>query len=435
MRTRCKKKRLLGAFELAQILTNEYSPFNAVIVIKIVGRLEADAIRSALLQLQRRHPILEAHITEENDRRYFVRDEKTPVIPLEVCERRSDEHWTEIAEEELNRRLDITVGPLMRCRHLKGADKSEIVLTFLHAVVDGPSAPHIARELLILCSGGRLPPVEDSGGLMPPADEYYPPRFKGIKKYYRLTRFLMRQMREEVTFRWQSRSLQARPSEARGHIHVLPVEYDEARTLALTRHSRVERVSLNSVLSAALMLAVQQKRYYGRGIRMRAFTFANLRPYLRPRIPDHILGSYSNMQRFSFHLGSDPDLWSLVRDVHRTVYASAKRGDKFAFHATSPAVMRLILNQSSMRMGHTALSFGEAINLNTTYGDLSPTGFHAFTSNFNIGPEFSCMARLFRNRLCFDYLYLSEDMDQGKAEEIAETVTHLLTKTIGGKHS
>lgn len=216
---------------------------------------------------------------------------------------------------------------------------------------------------------------------------------------------------------------------------MLPVEYDEVRTHALARLARKERISLNSILSAALMLAVQQRRYCGRSVQMRTFTFANLRPYLQVRIPDHILGSYSNMQRFSFHLGSDTDLWSLARDVHRTVYASAKRGDKFAFHATSPAVMSLILNQTSMRMGHTALSFGGAINLSAAYGNLSPTGLHAFTSNFHIGPEFSGMARLFQNRLFIDYLYLSGDMDRDEAETIAQTVTQLLTITIGGEDS
>ena len=81
-------RRPLGTFELAQALTDDHAPFNAVCVLKLAGRLETDALSAALTTLQRRHPMLGVHIVRTGDLRFFDSD-TTPSIPLEESGGRS----------------------------------------------------------------------------------------------------------------------------------------------------------------------------------------------------------------------------------------------------------------------------------------------------------------------------------------------------------
>jgi hypothetical protein len=105
--------RPLGTFELAQMLTDDYAPFNVVAVFEITGELSAQELGSALVTLQRRHAMLRVRIVQESRLRRFFVEDGTPAIPLEISERTGDEQWISIAEEELGRRVDTEVGPLM----------------------------------------------------------------------------------------------------------------------------------------------------------------------------------------------------------------------------------------------------------------------------------------------------------------------------------
>ena len=53
-------------------------------------------------------------------------------------------------------------------------------------------------------------------------------------------------------------------------------------------------------------------------------------------------------------------------------------------------------------------------------------GVHSFVSNIAIGPEFSAQARLFRARLCWDFVYLDADMDEAAARALAGDVLERL---------
>jgi hypothetical protein len=419
--------RPLGTFELAQMLTDDHAPFNVVAVFKIEGGLSAEELRSALVTLQQRHAMLRVSIVHETRLRRLFVDDQTPAIPLTVSKRTGDEQWLSIAEEELGRRIDTEVGPLMRCRYLCGAGQGELIVTFLHAIMDAASGAAVVNDLLSLLGGVTLPEPDPGESLTPPAEAYFPQQYTGWRRYGQLARFLLRLLLDEVRYRLNSRHCRRAPAQRQGHCRILTLELDDATTSRLARRARQQRVSLNSVLNAALLLATRDQLYHGHDVPMRALTFPVLRAFLKPRIPDDTLASYFVALRLTFFLRQSHDLWSLAAEVHQQIHRAAKRGDKFFFHCVSALLMRLVLSQRSQRMGHTALSFMESTDMETSFGRLSVSGMHAFVSNFELGPELAAQARVFQNRLGISMMYLDSDMSSDQAQAIAEVIRELLS--------
>jgi hypothetical protein len=102
-----QQKRLMAGFEHSLTLSNEFSAFNVVCVVKIGGRLEVNALREAFAALQRRHRLLRARIASEKGSYYFVFDE-VAAIPVTAVERKSPDDWVAAVEDELGRRMDIS---------------------------------------------------------------------------------------------------------------------------------------------------------------------------------------------------------------------------------------------------------------------------------------------------------------------------------------
>lgn len=80
-----------------------------------------------------------------------------------------------------------------------------------------------------------------------------------------------------------------------------------------------------------------------------------------------------------------------------------------------------------MRVGTTALSYPGVAPIQSRYGDIQVKSLHGFVSNFPIGPEFTATLRIFKRQLYWDCLYLDSDMDQDKAQAIANEITAIVT--------
>lgn len=424
-------ERQLGIFETAETLTDAYAPFNVVGVIEFESGISTKGLRTALDRAQRRHPLLRARIRRHRGAFHYDLDE-VPPIPLEIIDRTGEDQWRRIAETELNRAFDIETGPLMRCSLLvgkSGTTASELVVSFLHTIIDGNSAINLVREILeswdAVATGRDLgePRVLE---LLPPVEAFFPPAYRGFRAKIRIAGFMARQLADEIGYRRRSRGTRRMPVHGTGQCRVLSRDLGGDDLNALVRATRRHRVTLNSALNAAMLVAVQRRLYHGAPVPLRNFNFAILRPYLQPPVEDHHLGSFHVMLRSTVNLGANQDFWQLAETINSQTTAAARRGDKYLSLLTVADVMRFFLGQRKMRMGSTALAYTGPLKMPENIGAIRIRAVHAMVSNLVLGPEVTVQVRLWRGRLWWDDIYLDSDLDETTATEITDDIFDLL---------
>lgn len=421
--------RRLGRFELAQVLTDRMAPLNAVVAVRLRRGPEPPLIEDAARAAGRRHPLLGVRIVESGAVLAFD-PEGVPEVPVTAIERQGEEHWKAVAEEELNRRFDLSRGPLLRLSYLwpSSGEESDLVLSFQHAVMDATSGVRLVGELLRRCAG------ELGGGdrrpVPPPVETLFPPPFRGPRRLAKLVSFAARAMAGEVVGRWGSRGRNLPPVRLDAGNRILTFAMTREETGSLVRRSRRCRVPLASVLGAAVQLAVA-RRYPGRGRRpaLRSVIFPDLRPYLRPAPEDEDLTCCFALVRTVTRFDPARGVWDLARQLGEETRRALSRGDKFAAALLSPLLMRAALRSRGRRMAETALSYTGSLGLAADYGRTALDGLHAFVSNVPIGPVFTASARLDRGELVWDAVYLDTDLDRGEACELAGEIRDLLTET------
>ena len=418
--------RKLAGIEQALRFIDDVAPFNVVVALRIEGDLPVARLRAALDELQNRHPLLQARILAANHEYSFHFGGPGP-IPIEICEPSPTDGWLGAAEEELHQRFDLVAGPLMRCRYLQNQSGGHLIIALHHTIVDGASAAHLLSELLSLCA---CQAAGDAGGAAQegrfPSSALYPAKYAGTGFVCAAAAFMARQMADEMKFRWRSRGVRKPPIADQGRCHLLPIHFSARLTAALFEASRRQLITLNAILGAGLMAAVQRHLYASPRAPLRHITFTDLRPHLRSAVPASELGCHISMFRFTVMVEREGSFWSLARDIQESTLRAARSGERFLSNSMSPKMMEMIVGLKAFRMAATALSYTGPLNLPASHGPFAVTGLHAFTTNFSLGPEYSALVHLFRGALWCDILYLDSDMDSAGAQQIAQDMQTIL---------
>ena len=429
-------KRDLGTFERALMMADEHAPFHRVSVLRLEGAPAPQIVRNALKILQDHHPFLSVSLLVEQGRYYFM-NLVDPVLPFHVLPRWNDGHWVDIVEVELGNRIDTSMGPLFRCTYLYDAthECAEIVLTIHLTIADSASSARLMHELLKVCASLRDEKTVPVSGLVPQTDAVetrFPSTFRGLRLSLRTLRYALAQLADEISYRMQTREkrvppLHAKP--ARGHIHCIQLPEDLVDELS--RRARLEKLTLDSVLNAAMLLAVNRELYAGQRGPMRTFSFANLRPYVKPPLSDQELAAYSSVLRYTVNVEGGIDFWQLARDLHTKIYSSFKSGDKFVANLMAERLIKLVIRLKSFRLSATALNYNGVVPIQPSYSVMKVTGIHMFVSAYDLGPELSAQAQLFSDQLFWDFVYLDADMTRDEAIAITEEIRTILAHAVG----
>ena len=419
----------LGSFERALVITDQHAPFHIVSVLQLENAPSPHILRQGFSILQNRHPFLSACLVQKNGR-YHLASLVEPSLPLYVLPRWNNEHWLYIAEVELGTRLDVFRGPLFRCTYLfrEGDPHSDLILSISHFITDSASISQMMSELLTICNSllnqRTIPLVEHYPA--PAADIRFPPAYKGLRKTLHILRYAIQQAVDEVSYRLKTRgkrTASVHRSPSRGHI--LSIQIPEDMTESFAQRARREGVTLNSALNAAMMLALNRSLYAGQETPMRTFTFADLRPYVRPPLDNEDLACYVSMLRFTVTVSGSLELWDLARSLHKKIYSSLKSGDKFVAAVMAAPLMKMVTRLRSFRMGATGLNYTGVSPVQRSYDKIKVAGLHGFVSAYDLGPEFSAQAQIFNGELFWDFIYLEADMSQDEARGIVDEIKRI----------
>ncbi|SRR6266487_1996325 len=417
--------RPLGIFERALFLSDQHAPFNVVSVLRLESPPSPRIIKHALDALQTRHPLLQANIKEGKFERF-----SNPSFPFKVIEKQEEFNWLNIVEQEMNTRLNPTEG-LFHGIYIYDPNHADLFLTFQHVIMDAASGMNLLDELLRICVENKMPPLPPLE-IVPPVEEQFPASFKGWRGSAKMMGYALAQMVDEIQYQGSVRGKRKRAIYLGGRGFPLTCTLPESLVDALSKRCRAQKVTLNSLLNASLLLATNLHLYDGIALPMRTFAFADLRPYTVPPMPIEHLANYISMLRFTVDVSGGMDIWELTGNLHNRIYRALKQGDKFLASKMSESLIKMFVGMKSMRMGATALNYSGAVPLESEYGNIKVRGLHGFLSSFDLGPEVSAQARLFKNELWLDFMFLETDMDREKAEKIVGEVQVILERAVSG---
>lgn len=427
-------KRELGTLERALLIADQHAPFHIVSVAHLEHAPSPHILKQSLRILQNRHPFLRSRLLHEKGTYYFAKLVE-PGLPFYFLPRWNADHWMYIAEVELAKRIDALSGPLFRCTYLYNAadERADIILSFYHSIVDASSVSQFMHELLTVCasfidqktvSPYVLPPT-------PPAESRFPSSFRGLPLAFHKLRYALQQTIEEFLYQMRTRGKRIPPIHHRASPgHILSVQLPEDLSESLSQRARKEGMTLNCVLNAAMLLAVNRHLYAGQQVPMRTFSFSSLRPYVQPPLGDEDLACYISLLRHTVLVSGGVDFWSLAQSLQKKIYSSLKSGDKFVAATLAERLINIVTHSKSSRMAATALNYNGVVPVQSIYGSIRVMGLHGFVSAYDLGPEFSAEAKIFDNRFFWDFVYLEADMSREEANAIVEEIKSILNSIL-----
>jgi NRPS condensation-like uncharacterized protein len=149
-------------------LIDRNHPVHVALVAEVAGRTTVDGWRTALDEVQRRHPNLSGKITRDEDANLWFRHVAGAPIPLRVVEGNAAA-WDPELVREMTTRLGLGQAPLARATLIHQADRSTFILAMHHAIADAKSILFAIRDVLLALSGQsveRLPPMPSLASLL-----------------------------------------------------------------------------------------------------------------------------------------------------------------------------------------------------------------------------------------------------------------------------
>ncbi len=430
-------RRLVGT-ERALYDFSRLSPLNLVVLVRLDGPALDDLLPQALAAAQARHPLLRASICDQRSGPRFAVRPADDVNPIALRFVSAPMAVRTVVESELRTPFDVGTGPLARLTCIRDVGAAgDLVLTLHHAIADGASAANLVHELLGWC-GARLagddpppplPPAGERDDLPPPLTEVLPATSRGLRGLRAALALAARQGRDELTYRLGN---PRRPVPPPGEASTMALRLDRNATTSLVARARRSRLTMTSVLCAALLWEASATLYRSRPATMRAVVWVDLRRHLSPPVPATTLACYVSMLRFVIKVDPREGFAPLARAVQRRVERAARRRDRMSAAATSAALARVATRFPIGRLGTTALSYSPAPAIGPRYGPVAVRDVQGFVSNIRLGAELAASAGVSDGELWCNVLYLDSDIDQATAAAAADGLLATLRQFAQG---
>lgn len=429
--------RALNPIEHSFVSINNFYPFVASCVLRISDGPGIEQLRSALNRLQKLHPLLNVVIRERNKGLWFEKDEDLEPVPLNVISRKDDVHWEDIVRHDLNNGFTAKGCPLMRVNYLissGGPGNAELVISFHHAIVDARLIMFMTDQLLSFASQNAYKDDQSFDVIpylpAPDLSKVLPRSFRGIRFIFRLLPFMYRQLKDESIYKKTNKGIADARIPASSENDIVMLSFSKSETDAIKRWSRRKRISINGMLSAAMLIIINQRNYEGRKKLLRALQFGNLRPYLHPSIHDSEGGSFVSMMRYTIPLHPDSGMSRTASLIDKQSLRSSRRGEKFIFALISKFLIKKTIKDHNSRLGATALSYLGPVSIKKQYGKIEVQEIHGYISNNCLGAELTGFAKIFSGQLSMDLNFLRAELSRDKALEAADELKGLILRSI-----
>lgn len=432
-------KRKLGSSEYVTWLSDQVGSLNFITVARLSGSVDETILQKALDVLCQRHPLLKTRIDIEEDYPVFVSD-NVPHIPLRTEPRRSDDHWISETEKEMNNLFSWSEGPLVRVVLLKGADVSDILVTFHHTIGEAVSGIYFVYHLLTAVehlTKGDTPEIHVLPE-RPPVEELLPSTARNIRGLVKTGVLISKQVASILVQHPQKLpkdgDLFAENRRARFIHHAFSPEETES----LIKQCREQKTTVHGALCAAVLQAAANQvcSSEDKPVTIGCMSAVDLRPFLNPPIGEEI-GFFVSMVITAHRVGTDT-FWDVARDVRKTVHQSIKKGEHFVFISL---LDKLIKNTNPDDFMKRALQLYPAALLMTNvgrldlpeqYGPVGLEGLHFTLANIAASEHFNTAIATYKNKLVMNFSYTEPTMSPKRAHALVDDVITTLKSACSG---
>ncbi|SFE76925.1 Condensation domain-containing protein [Chitinophaga sp. CF118] len=398
---------------------------NCVFAAKIRGTIKEENLRIALLEIQRKHPLLRVVIREdEQGRPYFVSNTKISQIPLRIEERFSDNDWITVSEAEWENRFDVKRGPLARVVWLRSANVSEILLVCAHCICDGTSILTLMREILQVLDQQDIDmePYESFESVNSLIPSYILSNRKMKMKAWLIAKIA------GWVLSFKTTKHKSPPDKS----YLLNWKMDEESSTALINLCKQEKTALHAAFSVAFLEAMRELK--GDKAKGQVIYPVDIRRYISEIKNDHLF-AFAPIEELPVDKDSNTDFWTKTRKLRNDL---AGRIDVMNIHELlliseyfHSSVKKLIAYLKSSEGTHdVTLSNMGRLNIPDSYQSFHLETIHSPSASFPWRNPNTLIITNFRREIDFSFISSESFLSKEDATIIKDRMMELLVEKI-----
>ncbi len=283
-------------------------------IATILGSVSIDELKKVIKKMQKRHPILNAHLQPEGKELYLLANGSLE-IPLKVIKRNSDDQWRDEIIQQHKIPFEMEKGPLIRFIILHSTEISDLIIFCQHTICDGMSLAYLVKDIMTY-----LGDPSNNVELLPPAplvnEDNIPADIKPS--------LMMRIFGKTINKKWEKNELLFNYDDFyalhdvfwnnytyKAHLYELSKEDTQALIMACRKNG----VTVNTALMIAFAIAQNQLNTDSPKYLQNISFAVNLRDLLNNHAGEQF-GFFAGGMQLKFKYSEKNNFWEVVKRIH-----------------------------------------------------------------------------------------------------------------------
>jgi len=385
-------RRPLSPAERWYWITDQISPLNVVARVRLTGHVPQGLLQRAADNLAAEHPLLRVAIRTDADGSNPAFAPSSQSIPVRTV-RGDDRAWERCVDDhELTTSVDWCSGPLVRIVDVicdTPQEVHDLVLTVSHIIADATTALSLLRRLVEHADHLAAQPCVDDPVVSRPVvgapEDLLPARYRGPQGIVRLVATGLAEALATALARPRRLAPESMVNPSGRGTGLVRHMLTSTQVDTLTRRCREEGVTVHGALAAAMAMVIGPAAAQRASGRICIGSPMNFRSELIPPVSADEAGAYVTTVPSIVRFGDDHDLWSIARQINR----SLRRRRRFGQHLTLLGGLRLVCPASVAKSSKVFGLVERSGPLNVCISNIGRYGFAARIGDWQLsGAQF-----------------------------------------------
>jgi phthiocerol/phthiodiolone dimycocerosyl transferase-like enzyme len=419
-------------------IADQVSPLNVIARVRLTGHVSEARLERAAADLAAEHPLLRVAIRANADGTHPAFAASAQRIPVRTVHGGNTEWERYVDDHELRTSLDWRNGPLVRIVDMVSdapEEAHDLVLTVSHVIADGTTALTLLRRLVAYAAADA-----DAVGSRPitgAPEELLPTRYRGPRGIVRLAESGLVDGLATALARHGRLAPESMVNSSRRRTRVVRRTLTSAHVDSLMRRCRQEGVTVHGALAAAMAMVIGPTAAQRASGRICIGSPINFRSELDPPVSADEAGTYVNGVPSLVRFGGDRDLWSIARQINRSLGRRRRSGQHLTLLwgmrficppsvAKSSKVFRFIERNGSLNVGISNIG---RYDFPARLGDWKLSGAQ-FITGVSISGYLIATVNTSHDELFWNFSYIDIAVSHRSAQRFADGCLQTLLRAI-----